>query len=315
MMRFYCTQNTRHYCAPRFRTRDERVGKMGRLPKCERRDCVCTQVAHIHRFRLIEYLTLIFLLCVEKLKFYSFKHLHSIVCVFFLHLHNAWKIQSMSLLRLTPFFCRLSRCSAYVTFFHVKIPVMRFKICISAGFFDPWICLLQHIRQLMYWIVQANSCWPPLHTFGDASFYCPLYTREIQREWVKLRLNWPIFFSFAEWFNRFDAGASYTLSLEFDRSTGKLLQIKFIVAFLCHLQFLLLYSLARLVRASLSNHTFFFGFAISHATGFKIFSIWIEMCKQKQKLYDQLRIERERKKNCESHKNTTIELKFMPKRI
>lgn len=96
---------------------------------------VCTVHSQhcIQRFWLIEYLTLIFLLCVEKLKFYSFKHLHS---VFFYRYE--WKTQSMSLLRLTLFFS-LSFV-AHVALFHVKCPS-------------------DTIRITCFWVIFCCSCY------------------------------------------------------------------------------------------------------------------------------------------------------------
>lgn len=277
--------------------------------------CVHTQVARIHRFRLIEYLTLIFLLCVEKLKFYSFKHLHSARAFFFSSTTQWMKNTIDVIVEVDAAFFRALHMRRF--FLHVKFPVIRFKICISGWcmcvcIFFTWICLLQHIRQLMYWIVQANSCWPTLHTFGYASFYC-FSSHKNSTATKKMRLNWAIFFSAI--LSIWCWCVIYTLA-RIDRSTGKLLQIKFIVLFFVRLQLMLLCSW--FVGALLCR---FFFILVEHAIlcmlAFKYIQYMNRDGKQKQKLSNQLRIENTHthKKNCESNKNTTIELKFMPMRI
>lgn len=185
MMRFYCTQNTRQNCMC-FATH-----QMTQKGGFQKRSMWVSRIAQI--FRLIEYLTLIFLLRVEKLKFYSFKHLHSVffsAFAFFFHLDytmnekynrcHCWGWRRWFLF-LLPF--ALCICSAFFPREidrHV-IQNMHFRLVIfSPSDFRP----LQHIRQLMYWIVQANSCCANQHILPLATlvFYCPLYTHKNHSE-------------------------------------------------------------------------------------------------------------------------------------
>lgn len=81
----------------------------------------------IQRFWLIEYLTLIFLLCVEKLKFYSFKHLHSV----FLSL---WMKNTIDVIVEVDAVFSLSLV-AHVALFHVKCPSDTIRITCFWWFF------------------------------------------------------------------------------------------------------------------------------------------------------------------------------------
>lgn len=120
---------------------------------------------------------------------------------------------------------------------------------------------------------------------------------------------------------------TYTVT-RIDRFTGKLLQIKFIARFFLSLQLLhghcALGSLVRFFVAmlffTLSSerfvHAMFVCMLISNATGFwNIQCMKREMANKSKSCPTNWELDTEKKTNCESHKNTTIELKFIPKRI
>lgn len=83
----------------------------------------------IQRFWLIEYLTLIFLLCVEKLKFYSFKHLHS---VFYAATEKYNRCHCWGWRR--SFFSPSAMCVGAL--FPQKLSVIRFEVCVSGTVFS-----------------------------------------------------------------------------------------------------------------------------------------------------------------------------------